>query len=303
MGAELREQGETYDDDLALGRVGTGLAIVGYVVFWGWLVLRWLNNWFLPPGVGVPPDVSFVDPATVAPISDSLAFAVRYLPALANGVWMTIVLTLASIVLGFVIAVPVALMRVYGGYTRYASLVYTEVIRGTPLIAQLFLFYYGIKLTPLIRQVPNVGQGFVPDPAFFVAIVAFTINSSAYQGEYIRSALISIKSGQMAAARSVGLSKLQAIRYVILPQGLRYAIPGWSNELVYLIKYSSVAAFITVGELFNAANQVAAENYRFTGIFTLVAIMYLGIVITASSFMDRVEKWTSIPGLSVEESQ
>ncbi|MFB6267766.1 MAG: amino acid ABC transporter permease [Halodesulfurarchaeum sp.] len=268
-----------------------------YVLFWGWITLRWLNDWVFPPGWGVPPGTSFIDPSMVRPISSNLAFAVKYLPALAAGAWFTIVLTLVSIALGFVIAVPISVARVYGKYTAWVSLGFTELIRGTPLLAQLFVLYYGLQLSAWIRELPLVGVGFIPNQAFWVAIIGFTINSAAYQAEYIRSALLSVDRGQLVAARAIGLSQIEGIRFVVLPQALRYAIPGWSNELVYLIKYSSLAAFITVPELFEVAERIAAENFQYTAIFTLVALMYLAIIITASNIMDRVEESVSIPGL------
>ena len=310
-----------------LGRAG---AIVVGVLFWGWLLLRWTNDWLLPPGVGVPEGEPFLPVAPVeaaagalgtlaadvaasggavgwavgglvgalAGTLDAVAFGIDTLPALAQGAWLTILLTTSSIVLGFFIAVPLAVARVYGGtLTRWVSLAYTELIRGTPLLAQLFVLFFGLGLTRYIRAVPGVGQGFIPDQAVWVAIIGFIINSSAYQSEYIRSALLSVESGQLTAARAIGLSRIEGIRYVVLPQGLRFAIPGWSNELVYLIKYSSLAAFITVPELFFRGNDVASETFRYTAMFTMVALMYLALVLSASTLMTAVEERTRIPGL------
>ena len=274
-----------------------------YLLFWGWLLARWLNGWFLSSITGIAPEQPFVDPALVEPMSDSLAFALTHLPALAHGAWVTIVLTAVAIALGFVIAVPVSVARVYGGYSKWLSLAFTELIRGTPLLAQLFVLYYGLGLSSWIRELPLVGVGPVPGQAFWVAIVGFTINSAAYQAEYIRSALLSVESGQLTAARGIGLSRLEGIRYVVLPQGLRYAIPAWSNELIYLIKYSSLAAFITVPELFKVAQRIASSNFRYTAIFSLVAVVYLGIIISASNLMDFVDDSVAIPGLGQKRSR
>jgi len=274
-----------------------GLTLVPYVVFWGWLLSRWINDFLLPAGVGVDSGTPYLDPSLFEPISESLAFAVEYLPQLAAGVWATIIITVASITLGFFLAVPVSVARVYGNYTAWASLVFTELIRGTPLLAQLFVLYYGLGLSSWIRELPLVGVGIVPDQAFLVAIVGFTINSAAYQAEYIRSALKSVDSGQLQAGRAIGFSRLAAIRHIVLPQALRFAIPGWSNELVYLIKYSSLAAFITVPELFELGRQIASDNLQYTAVFSLVALFYLAIIITASNLMGVVERRVHIPGL------
>lgn len=279
--------------EVSLGRLG----LIAYGLFWGWLIARWVNDWILPPGVGLPRGQPFLSPELFAPVSSSVALGVSYLPALAVGTWVTIVLTGVSIILGFVIAVPLSVLRVYGGPLRYLALAYTELIRGTPLLAQLFVLYFGTGLTTWIRELPGVGVGPIPTQAFWVAIIGFTINSSAYQSEYIRSALLSVEGGQLTAARAIGLSKVDGIRYVVLPQGLRLAIPGWSNELVYLIKYSSLASFITVRELFQAGRGIASQNFRFLLVFTLVGLVYLAIVITASNLMASAERRVSIPGL------
>ncbi|MFB6081875.1 MAG: amino acid ABC transporter permease [Halanaeroarchaeum sp.] len=293
---------ESREAGVSVGAGGWALRAF-YVLFWGWLFARWVNDWLLPEGVAVPPGAPFIAPSTVQPYSESLAFAVRHLPALATGAWVTIVLTIAGIVLGFFIAVPLSVARVYGNYSRWLALGYTELIRGTPLLAQLFVLYYGLGLSAWIRELPLVGVGPIPGQAFWVAIIGFTINSAAYQGEYIRSALLSVESGQLTAARSIGLTQIQGIRYVVLPQGLRYAIPAWSNELVYLIKYSSLAAFITVPELFEVGERIATANFQYTAIFTLVGIIYLSIIITASDLMEWVEDLVYIPGLGQESNR
>lgn len=300
-GAERTTADTDAGTDLVSGSLSRWLTIIGGILFWGWLLLRWLNNWVLPAGVGVAPGQPFVAPATLAPISDSLAFAAEFLPQLADAAWLTLVLTVISIALGFVLAVPISVARVYGDYSRYASLAFTELIRGTPLLAQLFVLYYALNLSTVFRGFSNTE--FLPVAAVYVAIIGFTINSAAYQAEYIRSALISIDQQQLMAARAVGLSQFQGIRYIVLPQGLRFAIPGWTNELVYLIKYSSLAAFITVPELFNVARSIAADNFEYTGIFTLVALLYLGLVISASKLMTVVERRVAIPGLGSGTNQ
>jgi len=297
-------------------------ALVGLAVFWGWLLARWTNDFLLPESLAVPSDQSFFPVAPFESATESLlqtagtlgvagvpveflagltsfvAGAIPSLPSLARGAWLTIVLTIGGIALGFVLAVPLSVARVYGGRAlRWLSLSYTELIRGTPLLAQLFVLYFGLPLTPIIRDLPGVGSGLLPGTAAIVAIIGFTINSAAYQAEYIRSALESVDTGQLTAARSVGLSEVEGIRYVVLPQGLRYAIPGWSNELVYLIKYSSLAAFITVRELFFRAESIANDTFRFTELYLLAALFYIALVVSASVLMNVVEERTAIPGV------
>mgnify|MGYP000209317368 CR=1 FL=1 len=231
-------------------------------------------------------------------LCDLLAFSIESAPALAEGAYVTVYLTVVSILLGLAIAVPLSVARVYGGTVLgRLSLAYTELIRGTPLLAQLFLLYYGLPLASVIESLGFVGSGWVPGPAAFVAIVGFTINSSAYQSEYIRSALQSVDEKQLVAARSVGLSKWAGIRHVVLPQGLRYAIPGWTNEFVYLIKYSSLAAFITVSELFGRAENIVTDTFRTTDVYVILALFYLALVLTTALAMERVAASVAIPGV------
>ncbi|GGM56143.1 polar amino acid transport system permease protein [Halarchaeum rubridurum] len=292
-------------------RAGT-LKYVAGAVLWGWVLLRWGNDWL--GGVFVPRGQAFVPPATVAGLGDAipvlagvangLAFAVHYLPNLMNAMWLTVVLTVVSITLGFPLAVALAAARSYGHYTGWAALGFVELFRGTPLLAQLFVLYYGLPWLPaFFRNLPFVGEGIVPAQAVWVAVVGFTLNSAAYQGEYIRGAIDSVDPGQLEAGRAVGLSKLGSVRYVVLPQALRYAIPGWTNELVYLIKYSSLAAFITVPELLYRAQAFASETYRYTELFVLAGVLYLGLVVTASSLMGYVEGRVAIPGLGNAEGR
>ncbi|QSG06195.1 amino acid ABC transporter permease [Halapricum desulfuricans] len=305
-------------------------------VFWAWLLARWAyHNAVLDRVFGAlgAPDLirsevavmsrdPWLSPAPLESAADSVAslglpevatgwlvwlldltaFAVESAPALAEGAYVTVYLTIASMLLGLVVAVPLAVARVYGGAVlSRLSLAYTELIRGTPLLAQLFLLYYGLPLAGVIGSIDLVGSGSIPGAAVFVAILGFTINSSAYQSEYIRSALQSVDDDQLVAARSVGLSKWGGIRHVVLPQGLRYAIPGWTNEFVYLIKYSALAAFITVPELFGRADIIGSDTFRITEIYVIVAVFYLALVLTAALAMDRVAAAVAIPGVGQHE--
>ena len=291
--------------DPATSRTGTGwesgfspsgalrwIGIISGVIFWGWLVLRWITNWGWNPLMSSSD--MFIPVGTIEGFSPQLAEAAGYLPALATGAYFTILLTAVSILLGLIIAIPLSVARIYGTYSSYLSLSFTELIRGTPLIAQLFVLYYGFNLSQYFR---GVFPELVPNPAVWVALIGFTINSSAYQAEYIRTALQSVDRDQLVAARAIGLTQLAGIRRVVLPQGLRYAIPGWTNELVYLIKYSSLATFIAVPELFAQAEDIANTNYKYTLVFGILALFYLALVISATKGMDAFEEYVRIPGL------
>ncbi len=293
---------------------------VGLVVFWGWLVIRWVNDWVLASlGLGLDPNTPLLAPGVFETLAQTLtesagvglagaalrfvarlfggtATAVEIAPQLATAVAYTIALTLSGMVLGLLIAVPLSVLRVYGGPFRWIALAYTELIRGTPLLAQLFVLYYGLPLAVWLQGWGPIG-GALPEQAFWIAILGFTINSGAYQAEYIRGALESVDAGQLTAARAIGLSKLDGIRHVVLPQTLRYAVPAWTNEFVYLAKYSSLAAFLNVPEVYYQAQRIASQTFEYTPIFAFVGIVYLGLVLTITDLMRRFERAIAIPGL------
>jgi len=313
------------------GISGTGRIVVALIggLFWLWLLARWayhntLLDWLFStlgfpdllrseigirqrePWIPAEPFRSAAD-AVGSPISgvfDLAAFATTAGPELAAGAFITVYMTILGMLFGLVIAVPLSVARVYGNrLVRTISLVYTELIRGTPLLAQLFFWYFALPLAGYFEAIGFVGRDGIPRAAVMVAIVAFTINSSAYQAEYIRSALESVDEGQLTAARSIGLSQRESIRHVVLPQGLRYAIPGWTNEFVYLVKYSSLAYIVTVPELFLRARNIASDTFQYTDIYVIVAVFYLLLVLTIALAMGRVEEYVALPGVGQSADQ
>jgi len=180
------------------------------------------------------------------------------------GITMTIPLTAISFALALVIAVTVALIQ----YAKVPVLTplarfYIWIIRGTPLLVQLFVVFYGL---------PNLGITLEPFPA---AVIVFSINEGAYCAETVRSALESVPRGQLEAGYCAGLSYLQTVRRIILPQALRTAFPPLSNSLISMMKDTSLAANITVTEMFMATQRLAARNFEYLTLYLLVAFIYL----------------------------
>ncbi|MCD6472484.1 amino acid ABC transporter permease [Candidatus Aerophobetes bacterium] len=211
------------------------------------------------------------------------------LPALLKGTVVTLEITGVSISIGFILGILLALGRVYGNKFIYLlTTTYVEIIRGTPLLTQLFLLYFGL---------PSIGVMLSP---LLAAVIGMGLNSGAYQAEYFRGAIQAVKSGQMIAARSVGMSKFKAVRYIILPQMLRIVIPSWSNELIYLVKYSSLAYMIQAPELMAEGRLIASRNFRTFEVFLVVAFIYLVIVLILSKVLDILEKQIRIPGLEMQ---
>lgn len=202
-----------------------------------------------------------------------------------DGLWITLFLTMSSVIIGFFIAIFLSLSKMYGNKVLYTiSNCYIEIIRGTPLLVQLFILYYslpviGIRLSPLTTS-----------------IISFFLNSSAYQAEYLRGAIQSISSGQMQAALSIGMTKWQSIRFVILPQAIRRFIPSWTNEFIYLLKYSSLSYIVGAPEIMAQAKFVASRNFEFFKVYLFAGIIYFLLVTVFSEIFRYIENKLKIPG-------
>jgi polar amino acid transport system permease protein len=207
-------------------------------------------------------------------------------PPLLEGTLVTIKLIVVSIPFGFILGILIAVGRVYGNklISSFCA-IYTLFFRGTPLLVQLFILYYGL---------PSIGIFF---PPFVAAVTGFILCSGAYQSEYIRGAIQSIKSGQMMAAKALGMTKPIAIFYIILPQALRRAIPGCSNEIIYLVKYSSLAFMVTCVELTGAGKIIASRYFKYTLVFLVVGAIYLLMVSVVTKVLSTLEKKLEIPGI------
>lgn len=216
-----------------------------------------------------------------------IAFWQDILPALWNGLGVTLQLVLLTAPFGFLLGMLVAVLRVYGPKPlQYMARLYVIFFRGCPLLVLLFLLYFGL---------PSIG---IVLGSYLSALFGFILCNSAYNSEYLRGALQSIKRGQMLAARSLGMTKTQAILYVVVPQALRRALPGVSNEFIYLIKYSSLAYVVTVIELTGAAKIMASKHFMYFEAFAAVGIFYLVLVTIATIAINRLEKKFAIPGVS-----
>jgi polar amino acid transport system permease protein len=190
---------------------------------------------------------------------------------------LTLELTLASILVGTIIGLLFALLKLSsfpGG--KYLADLYINLIRGTPLVVQIFILYFGFY------QIVDLGQ-------FWSATLALAVHSGAYIAEIFRGAIQSIDNGQMEAGLSLGMSKVQAMRRIILPQAFRRSIPPLGNQFILSLKESSLAAFIAMDELFAMARRLSAETFDELTYFIIVAIYYLIIVLVFSFIFNRVE--------------
>ena len=200
-------------------------------------------------------------------------------PLLTGAITGTIPLALASFGLGLLLALVVALMRL--SRNRLVSAIartYISVIRGTPLLVQLFVIFYGL---------PSIGITISPWPS---AIIAFSLNVGGYAAEVIRAAILSVPKGQWEAGHTIGMSRHQTLVRIILPQAARVSVPPLSNTFISLVKDTSLASLILVTELFRVAQQVAAFSQEFMLLYLEAAVIYWIICLGLASGQSALEK-------------
>lgn len=212
-------------------------------------------------------------------------FYQELLTSLNRGLIMSIALIVPSVIGGVFIGILAGALRTFGSsFNRTIADIYAAVFRGTPLVIQLFILYFGL---------PNIGIYLSP---YVAAVLGFTLCSGAYQSEYVRGALLSIKTGQYHGAQALGFTSVQTIFWIIIPQAVRRAIHGCGNEIIYLIKYSSLAFIVTCIELTGEGKTIATEYFRYTEVFGIIGLYYLGLVSIAILILKKIEQRLFIPG-------
>ncbi|WP_312170774.1 amino acid ABC transporter permease [Microbacterium sp.] len=200
-------------------------------------------------------------------------------PIALAGVTVTVPLALLSFALGLVIAILVALMRIsvnpiVSGVARF----YISVIRGTPMLVQLFVIFYGL---------PSIGVTLDPWPS---AVIALSLNVGGYAAEVVRAAILSVPKGQWEAAYTVGMNRTRTLTRVILPQAARVSVPPLSNTFISLVKDTSLASLILVTELFKVAQQIAAATLEFMVVYLAAALVYWVICLVLSFGQSALER-------------
>jgi His/Glu/Gln/Arg/opine family amino acid ABC transporter permease subunit len=209
--------------------------------------------------------------------------------------WVALSATLAGWFIGFIVAIiRIRKMPILNGIAGF----YISFIRGTPLMVQIYLTYYGIPIVILILNTlsgnPDVVVNSFSPMAF--AIIAFALNCGAYSSETLRAAILSIDHGQIEAAYSVGLTSLQTMRRIILPQALLVAVPTLASSLMSMIQATSLAFCVSVVDIMSAAKLAGSRNYRYFEVFVLVALIYWAVCTAVQEIMKRLEKRLRIPG-------
>ncbi len=212
------------------------------------------------------------------------------LPQLFDGLKITVGLTILSLILGSILGILMAFGRVYGiKPLAFFILIYEKTLRGIPLLVIFFIIYFGLS---------QIGINLDP---FTSAVIGLGLRSTAYQAQIYRSAINSIPEGQMIAARSVGMSKIKSIRYIILPQVLRLSIPGWSNELTIVLKDTSIAFGIGVVDLMRQGRYIYSVNHELVlEILLIIALIYFVLVFSINKGLNYLEKKFKMTGLDLE---
>ncbi|OQY52239.1 MAG: amino acid ABC transporter permease [Desulfobacteraceae bacterium 4572_89] len=222
-------------------------------------------------------------------MNEFIEYAAMALPEMLQGTVVTMEVTLGALLIGLLIGLPMALVRVYGGkvFQPFCT-AYLTIFRGTPLLVQLFVVYYGL---------PEIGISFSRMGAAFLTLGC---NSGAYQCEYFRGAVQAVSAGQMQAARAIGMSRFAGIRYIVLPQALRLVLPAWSNEFIAMIKYTAVIFLIAVPDLMGRAKILSSQNFTPIQTYILVALIYMILVGIMGIVLHFVQKRLAVPGLAFD---
>ncbi|BAY34322.1 polar amino acid ABC transporter inner membrane subunit [Nostoc carneum NIES-2107] len=245
------------------------------------------RKWFKADPPTLPATTNFENQnKATSGIFASFNVILQALPTLLQGVLVTLELTILSVVLGLVGGSLIGIVRLSRiKPVRWLARAYVDFFRGTPLLVQIFMIYFGI---PALTQ--ELGITFSFD-RLVAGVVALTLNSAAYIAEIVRAGIQSIEPGQAEAAQSLGLSAVQTMRYVIFPQALRRMIPPLGNEFISLLKDTSLVTVIGFEELFRKGQLIVANNYRAFEIYTAVAIVYLCLTLLSSQAFSRLEAW------------
>ncbi|MFO1046358.1 MAG: amino acid ABC transporter permease [Geminicoccaceae bacterium] len=207
--------------------------------------------------------------------------AVRSLGPLLAGLSITVLLTVIVIVLALILGLAVALVRLYGPrWAAWLVAAYVEVIRGTPLLLQLIYIYYVL---------PEVG---IRLNAFAAAIIGLTLNYAAYISEVYRAGIVAVAKGQSDAAAALGMTRGLALRRIILPQAIRTVIPALGNFLISLFKDTALCSVVSVQEVLFTAQIMAARNYQYFTLYTVVGIFYFSVGFPAARLVDWLERRT-----------
>lgn len=219
------------------------------------------------------------------------AFLWECIVRIVPGIPTTLALMVLSVSAGLVFACLIAAMRLSGHMLLDGpARAYVFVFRGTPLAIQMFLIYFGLAQFPEIRA--SALWPYLREP-FWCAVLALTLNTAAYASEIVRGGLLSVPQGQVEAARAAGMPRMTVFRRIVGPIALRQALPGYSNEMILMVKATSLASMVTLVEITGLAARIISETYRVFETFLVAAVIYLLINFLITRAVMALEWWLS----------
>ena len=220
------------------------------------------------------------------------AVIIKWLPRLAQGATLTQELVAIAVIAGLLLAIPLGIARSSRlWYVRTLPYCYIFFFRGTPLLVQLFLVYYGLAQFDAVRE--SALWPYLRDP-FWCATVTMTLHTAAYIAEILRGAIQAIPPGEIEAARALGMSKPKALFYIILPRAARIGLPAYSNEVILMLKASALASTVTLLELTGMARTIIARTYLPVEIFFAAGMFYLLMAYVLVRGFKLLERWLRV---------
>ncbi|MCU1725578.1 ABC transporter permease [Pseudomonas sp. 7P_10.2_Bac1] len=217
---------------------------------------------------------------------------IKWLPKLIQGATLTLELTALSVLAGLIVAIPLGIARSSKlWYVRSLPYGYIFFFRGTPLLIQLFLVYYGLGQFETVRE--SVFWPYLRDP-FWCAVLTMTLHTAAYIAEILRGAIQAIPPGEIEAARALGMSRGKTLLHIILPRAARIGLPAYSNEVILMLKASSLASTVTLLELTGMTRTIIARNYQTVDMFLIAGVIYLLMSFVLIQGFKLLERWLRV---------
>ena len=221
-----------------------------------------------------------------------LELFIKWLPKLIQGATLTLELTAISVIAGLIVAIPLGIARSSKlWYVRSLPYAYIFFFRGTPLLIQLFLVYYGLGQFEVVRD--SVLWPYLRSP-FWCAVITMTLHTAAYIAEILRGAIQAIPPGEIEAARALGMSRFKTMVHIMLPRAARIGLPAYSNEVILMLKASSLASTVTLLELTGMTRTIIARNYQTVDMFLIAGVIYLVMSFVLIQGFKLLERWLRV---------
>lgn len=221
-----------------------------------------------------------------------LELVIKWMPKMLEGAMLTLELLSISMILGLILAIPLGIGRASRHrYIRALPYLYIFFFRGTPLLLQLFIAYYGLAQFEAVRT--SVFWPYLRDP-YWCALLTMTLHTAAYIAEILRGAIHAVPIGEVEAARALGMSQGKTLCYIILPRAARIALPAYSNEVILMLKTSAVIYTVTLLDIMGMARTIIARTYENMLFFIVAGVLYLLITIVLTQLFRWLERWLKV---------